>query len=163
MDHMPSLHKPSVLLFLICVASMTSLPQAWSTRSWDPYTNITGQLQDKTIEIAASSNEDGSSTDSLSWTGSDEDRWIDAEEEIPDDAGYDYDSWGAWDAIKCWWTATEGSVTHSSFTTTWTAPLEAGCISYLEIAVVDLPKGPGPGETGSRDDDGRQYFGQTEA
>ena len=126
----------------------------------DPGTVIGGELEDKLIEIAASSEVDGPSTDTLSWTGMDWDQWIDGEQSPPEEEGEEEDDFGGWEEnVKCWWHTDAGKVTQHSFTTTWTAPYEQGVVSYIEISVIDLPKEIPAGESGDRDDPGRRYFG----
>ncbi|HCU34479.1 MAG TPA: hypothetical protein DGT21_03255 [Armatimonadetes bacterium] len=139
----------------MCVLCLLA-PPASAGKVWDPYTAIDGELDDKVIEIAASS-EDGDSTDTMGWMGSDDDRWIDGDQSTT--SGKDADEWGGWgESSRCWWTTTDGTVSQYSFDTIWTAPYKQGAEANIEIAVVDLPKSIPSGETGSRGDS-REYFG----
>lgn len=147
---------------LVATAALIGVSPAVAARAWDAGESIDGDLQDKDIEIAASC-EDGDSTDTLSWTGGDNDHWIEGNQSEPDDEGSPSDALGGWEeGVKCWWTTTHGTVTQYSLTTVWTAPYKQGVDSIVEIGVVDLPLAVPPGETGTRDDPGREYFGTPE-
>ncbi len=92
--------------------------------------------------------------------GGDSDHWIEGNQSEPDDEGTAADDLGGWEeGVKCWWTATYGTVTQNSFTTTWTAPYKQGVDDHVEIGVIDLPKEIAQGDAGNRDDPGREYFG----
>lgn len=132
---------------------------ARAAKEWDAGYQIGGILDYKVIEIAASSQEGGPSTDTMGWMGDDVDHWIDEDESVPEEEGQEGDDFGGFSEMGCWWTASHGTVTQGSFQTTWTAPYEQGAEAHLEIGVIDLPRSIGAGESGTRDDPGREYFG----
>jgi hypothetical protein len=123
----------------------------WCDRIWDPGPEITGALQNKWIAVAASTPEDGPSTDTLSWSGEDRDQWIDPDGALPQDEGTESDVFAGWaPGTGCWWWTSFGEVAEGSFTTTWTAPYERGGESVLALGVADLPRTIGCGERGTR-------------
>lgn len=143
-------------MLTLCLPLAVHVP-AFAVPVWDPGPGIAGDLDDSVIEVAASS-EDGDSTGTIGWSGSDTDEWVDPDESTPT-SGNDIDDWGGWEQMKCWWTTTAGSVSQYQFTTTWTAPFEEGTEANVEIGVVNLPKSIRALETGSRNDP-RKYSGR---
>lgn len=144
------------VVLLVSVAGLVAVPAASAGRSWDTGAAISGYLEGKDITIAASVT--GPSTDTMSRCDThDGDHWIDEEQSTPDDQGTDADAWATWSATKCWWWCEGGAVSQGNWTTTWTAPAEAG-EWRLECAAEDLPKEIPPSESGCRDDS-RHYAG----
>lgn len=134
----------AVVAFLVVYSAQAG----WCTKTWDAGAAIDGDLDPNVIEVAASSSIGGDSTGTKMWTGADTDHYIDEDESEPDDEGDESDYYGAFSSTKCWWTATNGTVTNTSLITTWTAPFEEGVEANVEVGVVDLPKSIGPGEAG---------------
>ena len=127
-------------------------------RIWDPGSGITGALENKWIAVAASTPEDGPSTDTLTWNGEVRNQWIDPDGALPQDEGTEPGIFAGWaPGAGCWWWTSFGEVTEGSFTTTWTAPLEQGGESALVLGVADLPQTLGRTEGGSRSDLRRRF------
>jgi hypothetical protein len=146
---------PTAILICVLWAGAT---EGWCGRIWDPGPAIAGALEDKWIEVATSTYEDGASTDTLSWHGEDRDEWIDPEGAPPQDEGTEPDVWAGWaPGAGCWWWTSFGEVTEGSFTNLWTAPYEQGGESALALGVADLPQTIGRSERGTRADERRRF------
>lgn len=139
------------LMMMCAMVALVAAP-THAEKQWDVGTAISGELENKLIEIAITVDPNNPSTDTISVQNvGDTDHWVDPEQSEGQDEGTEGDSIAGWAPDKCWWWCQGGEVTQGSWTTTWTAPSEGGEYA-LGCYIDDVPTAIPPGETGSRDD-----------